>query len=650
MVFVTTFFALDTCKHDQVAEMGNGKDELAGEPPDPTTMPEASPSRDDTPQHIFTFEGPHVIDNHHISSSSSSNSQNDMEDRNDDDDSVDLLKVEENTVQDHLLPDRDNSPANQDHSVLEQEDSAAKDDDSTKSKKPASKTAAKPVSKEKKKGTAKAVKAPRRAKPIGRARKKGGTKRGAASRKKSSSKLADDGAEGAEGAGGDDSESESDHGPYCICRGPDDHRWMIGCDRCEDWFHGECIGMDSYTGDNLVQRYICPKCTDGDRYVTRYKKLCSLAGCNKPARIYNAKHANNFCSDDHRQTWWEQLVATLPAAASDDDDNTLTQEAFVSLLSPKKGSKGGIMKKPLGISSDFWETVDLDEVLTPEERVFLDCSASDRYNLGEEIVLCKKMLQLLEMALQRREAAMEAGREAGRGSGKDLCGYDTRLDTVGVTHQFNTFIQTPAGEVIFRTGRLEAPDPSSQPAQQAPHSPQLPRKTSVSGGESVPAADHNKTDKEADPLTAGMCMKKKCKPHLGWSAILNKTVNRQIKELAAQAKDLLDAEARVRESAATRFMRKTHEHNTVIVFESSEESDQDMSDQDMSDQDMSDQDMYQDMSDEVVDGYMSDEVVNRYMLDEAVYGYMSGVELPDWEITDTEPGLGDDCSMVDSVR
>eukprot|EP00953_Heterococcus_sp_UTEX-ZZ885_P004202 2768-Heterococcus_DN1.PRE.5 len=25
---------------------------------------------------------------------------------------------------------------------------------------------------------------------------------------------------------------------YCVCLGPNDGRWMIGCDECEDWFHG----------------------------------------------------------------------------------------------------------------------------------------------------------------------------------------------------------------------------------------------------------------------------------------------------------------------------------------------------------------------------------------------------------------------------
>jgi len=31
---------------------------------------------------------------------------------------------------------------------------------------------------------------------------------------------------------------------YCLCRTSDDSRFMIGCDKCDDWFHPECVGLD----------------------------------------------------------------------------------------------------------------------------------------------------------------------------------------------------------------------------------------------------------------------------------------------------------------------------------------------------------------------------------------------------------------------
>lgn len=51
---------------------------------------------------------------------------------------------------------------------------------------------------------------------------------------------------------------------YCICRQPHNSRFMICCDRCEEWFHGDCVGISENRG-RLLERngedYICPNCT-----------------------------------------------------------------------------------------------------------------------------------------------------------------------------------------------------------------------------------------------------------------------------------------------------------------------------------------------------------------------------------------------------
>ncbi|XP_067856302.1 death-inducer obliterator 1-like isoform X2 [Heptranchias perlo] len=51
---------------------------------------------------------------------------------------------------------------------------------------------------------------------------------------------------------------------YCICRQPHSNRFMICCDRCEEWFHGDCVGITMARG-RLLERngedYICPDCS-----------------------------------------------------------------------------------------------------------------------------------------------------------------------------------------------------------------------------------------------------------------------------------------------------------------------------------------------------------------------------------------------------
>lgn len=146
-----------------------------------------------------------------------------------------------------------------------------------------------------------------------------------------------------EAGSGDEEDEESDHGPYCLCRGPDDHRWMIGCDMCEDWFHGECVSIDKTIGESLIQRYVCPRCTDDKGInVTRYKKACSLEGCVNPARIYDETKKgvgagpatySVFCSDRHAEDWWEQLVRSLPENSKLKAKNMdLTRDKFMGLL------------------------------------------------------------------------------------------------------------------------------------------------------------------------------------------------------------------------------------------------------------------------------------------------------------------------------
>jgi hypothetical protein len=35
---------------------------------------------------------------------------------------------------------------------------------------------------------------------------------------------------------------------WCICRQPHDDRFMIGCDSCEEWFHGKCVNVTKLQG------------------------------------------------------------------------------------------------------------------------------------------------------------------------------------------------------------------------------------------------------------------------------------------------------------------------------------------------------------------------------------------------------------------
>lgn len=170
------------------------------------------------------------------------------------------------------------------------------------------------------------------------------------------------------------------------------------------------------------------------------------------------------------------------------------------------------------------------------------------------------MLQLLDMALAQRDAAVAAG----KGTAKDLCGYDTRLDAVGATHQFARFLQTPQGEAIFKSGRLDttAIPPSSDTTNPTTNPPDQPPSQPPTAPLPSPPVET-----ATDAPFSAMCARRKCKPHNGWSALLAKGVRHDMKELAAQAKALLDAECRVRDGAAGRFRRRLGERNAVVLLD-----------------------------------------------------------------------------------
>ncbi|KAG5974912.1 hypothetical protein E4U58_002356 [Claviceps cyperi] len=354
----------------------------------------------------------------------------------------------------------------------------------------------------------------------------------------------------------------SDSGPYCLCRGPDDHRWMICCERCEDWFHGECIKLNKDVGEHLIEKFICPHCTT-EELATIYKKTCALNACRKAARLTQSE-ASVFCSNEHAQTWWERMVSRLPKARSRKGlDDQLAQEEFMALLNSDLEAKDAaglwtLAKTPfsdtvmhatngatqgesasLGARRDLPHTSSvlttlpslptsdgpLFKILSHEENGFLDQTAQARLQLNEETVLCHKMFTLIELAQQRRRAAIDAGHFA-----EDICGYDSRLDVVSARDVFSAFVHSPEGEEVFRQSMLA--DPLGE-----------------------------------DDAVRGMCDRKRCKAHSGWQKTLALGIKHHIREMADEMAAMEDEENIVRAAAEERWKRRQAESNWVEVLD-----------------------------------------------------------------------------------
>ncbi|KAK7694611.1 hypothetical protein QCA50_001797 [Cerrena zonata] len=134
---------------------------------------------------------------------------------------------------------------------------------------------------------------------------------GAPSRSRSTSVMP--GEVGKEGAPEPEEEAVVDDKLYCVCKTPyDEDRVMIACDRCDEWYHTQCVQMPDDEVD-LVDQFICPICIANNPGLPRttYKKRCwaglkhlnpsSAEACHKPARGSLSKYCSDECGIAHMQ-------------------------------------------------------------------------------------------------------------------------------------------------------------------------------------------------------------------------------------------------------------------------------------------------------------------------------------------------------------
>ncbi|XP_075439360.1 CXXC-type zinc finger protein 1-like isoform X3 [Ascaphus truei] len=48
---------------------------------------------------------------------------------------------------------------------------------------------------------------------------------------------------------------------YCVCRKPDINCFMIGCDQCNEWFHGDCINITEKMA-KAIREWYCIQCRE----------------------------------------------------------------------------------------------------------------------------------------------------------------------------------------------------------------------------------------------------------------------------------------------------------------------------------------------------------------------------------------------------
>lgn len=98
---------------------------------------------------------------------------------------------------------------------------------------------------------------------------------------------------------------------WCICKQPHNGRFMICCDKCEDWFHGKCVNVTKAMGKEIEEKkkeWRCPNCkaTEGAGGSTT-KKVDSK---KKP---FNQQKLTKFFAKSQKESTDEDIGKTMCA-------------------------------------------------------------------------------------------------------------------------------------------------------------------------------------------------------------------------------------------------------------------------------------------------------------------------------------------------
>ncbi|KAA1115329.1 hypothetical protein PGT21_035283 [Puccinia graminis f. sp. tritici] len=195
----------------------------------------------------------------------------------------------------------------------------------------------------------------------------------------------------------EDEKSESDRKSemeddrlYCVCRTLYDGRTMIACDRCDNWYHNDCVGIEEDSVE-LVDIFICPSCQTGADKQTTWKKRCARLGCHLAARVLS-----KYCSD------W----CGIERAANRLNNATTDYQRFWNSVRAVTKPEGVVIiecEEPAESSSSQANGIILDDILLNQRTERLEELLAKKLAVERQVQLALSRSKYLGYAISRWE-------------------------------------------------------------------------------------------------------------------------------------------------------------------------------------------------------------------------------------------------------
>ncbi|KAI8995590.1 hypothetical protein BD414DRAFT_410362 [Trametes punicea] len=226
---------------------------------------------------------------------------------------------------------------------------------------------------------------------------------------------------------------------YCICKTSyDEDRVMIACDRCDEWYHTQCLNMNDLEVD-LIDQFVCPPCIKANPHLplkTTYKQRCyaglkhprpsSAAACHKPARGAFSKYCSDECGIAYMQRridgWGgDQEVLWASVREVKQREGVVVK---VHVIEEEPGGAPGSEQKPAGAGGLSQLVMETHEVQKPTktqyERTVTRLQA-ELYKIAPKREVLKRELEIILWRRKLLELAAERAERLGE------CGWDQRL-------------------------------------------------------------------------------------------------------------------------------------------------------------------------------------------------------------------------------